>query len=149
MKPTPEGWPRISTGIFYADAPAAIDFLVQAFGFVVRLRIDGENNTIEHSELTFGNGAEALIMVGSEGPRNPTKKSPKHLGGMNTQALCLFVDDVDAHCEQARKAGATIIKEPTTKDYGDGYWVDRTYECTDPEGHAWWFMQRVSTSAKA
>ena len=23
------------------------------------------------------------------------------------------------------------------------YWSDRTYRAEDPEGHQWWFMQRV------
>ena len=145
MKPTPPGWPRISSGIFYVDAAAAIDFLVAAFGFAVRVRIDGDNNTIEHSELTFGD--DGLIMVSSIGPRHPTKTSPQRLGRMTTQAMSVFVDDVDAHCAHARAAGAVIVSEPKTTDYGEGYWVDRTYECTDREGHAWWFMQRLSTSS--
>lgn len=148
MKPTPAGWPRISTGIFYDDAPAAIDFLERAFGFTTRLRVDGADGSIEHSELELDGGA-GLIMVGSIGPRNPTKTSPKHLDGKNTQAMCVVVDDVDAHCEQARAAGAVIVKEPKTVDYGKGYWVDRSYECTDPEGHAWWFMQRVADSSSS
>jgi len=143
MKPPPAGWPRISTGIFYEDAPAAIDFLVRAFDFKVRLRVDGEDGRIEHSELELDGG---LVMVGSVGPRNPTKRSPQQLGGFVTQAMCIVVDDVDAHCEKARAAGAVISKEPSTQDYGPGYWVDRSYECVDPEGHTWWFMQRLSTS---
>jgi uncharacterized glyoxalase superfamily protein PhnB len=53
------------------------------------------------------------------------------------------VDDVDAHCEQARAAGAKIIDEPTTTDYGEEYWSDRTYRVEDPEGHHWFFMQRM------
>ena len=38
------------------------------------------------------------------------------------------------------RRGATIVSEPTTTDYGDGYWVDRSYEAIDLEGHHWWFM---------
>jgi uncharacterized glyoxalase superfamily protein PhnB len=53
------------------------------------------------------------------------------------------VDDVDAHAAQARRAGAKIIEEPTTTDYGEDYWADRGYRVEDPEGHQWWFMQRV------
>jgi len=36
-----------------------------------------------------------------------------------------------------------IIREPRTDDYGDDYWADRTYGALDPEGHLWWFMQRM------
>ena len=56
MKNPPPGWPRISTGIYYADAARAIDWLVSAFGFEVRLKIEGDGGRIEHSELTFHGG---------------------------------------------------------------------------------------------
>ena len=41
--------------------------------------------------------------------------------------------------------GAKIVYEPTTTDYGDDYWADRGYAAVDPEGHLWWFLQRVKT----
>ncbi len=144
-KPSPVGWPRISSAIFYEDAGRAIDWLCSAFGFEVRLRIEGAGGRIEHSELTFGDG---LIMVGSVRGRSDRKnalpcQSPRSLGGANTQALCVCVDDADAHAAHARSAGATIVEEPATTDYGDDYWADRTYRAEDLEGHQWFFMQRV------
>jgi uncharacterized glyoxalase superfamily protein PhnB len=36
-----------------------------------------------------------------------------------------------------------VVREPETSDYGEGFWADRTYGALDPEGHLWWFMQRV------
>jgi uncharacterized glyoxalase superfamily protein PhnB len=63
--------------------------------------------------------------------------------------MCIFVDDADAHYEQACRAGAEVVREPKTDDYGDDYWTDRTYGVRDPEGHHWWFMQRVKENAKA
>jgi uncharacterized glyoxalase superfamily protein PhnB len=145
MKPAPKGWPRISSSVFYDDAGKAIDWLTQAFGFEVRLRIEGEGGRIEHSELTYGEG---LVMIGSTkagatGEWRDRCASPRSLDGNNTQSLCLFVDDADAHCKHARAGGATILVEPTTKDYGDEYWSDRSYLARDPEGHLWWFMQRM------
>jgi uncharacterized glyoxalase superfamily protein PhnB len=145
MNKTPDGWPRISSALFYDDAAAAIDWLCRSFGFEVRLEVEGEGGRIEHSELTFGEG---LIMVGSTGGKAgrsaplPTK-SPRGVGGANTQTLCVFVDDVDAHCERARAAGAKIVEPPTTTDHGEQYWSDRTYRAEDLEGHQWWFTQRV------
>lgn len=145
MKKPPQGWPRISSAVFYDDAAAAIDWLCRVFGFEVRLKVEGENGRIEHSELVFGEG---VIMVGSTGGKStrpeplPTR-SPRALGGYNTQCLCLFVDDVDAHAAHARREGARILDEPQTTDYGDEYWADRTYRAVDPEGHHWFFMQRV------
>lgn len=145
MKKTPEGWPRISASLFYDDAGKAIDWLCRAFGFEVRLKVEGDEDVIQHSELTFGDG---LIMVSTAGRQNPERgaypfKSPRSLGGASTAALAIFVDDADAHCERARKAGAKIVDEPSTSDYGDDYWSDRSYRAEDPEGHQWWFMQRL------
>ena len=59
MRPTPAGWPRLSSSIFYQDAATAIDWLCKAFGFEVRLKVEGEGGRIVHSELTYGDG---LIM---------------------------------------------------------------------------------------
>lgn len=141
--PAPKDWPRLSSAVFYVEGAAAIEWLCRAFGFEVRLKIEGEGGRIDHSELTFG---EALLMVGStDGGGRPKQhvKSPRQLGGANTQCIMIFVDDADAHCEVARAAGATIVSEPKTTDHGPDYWADRTYEVEDLEGHHWWFVQRV------
>jgi uncharacterized glyoxalase superfamily protein PhnB len=57
--------------------------------------------------------------------------------------MAIFVDDAEAHCARARAAGAKIFREPKVDDYGDDYWADKTYGAVDPEGHHWWFMQRL------
>lgn len=72
-----------------------------------------------------------------------TGRAPRVAGGINTQSLFLYVDDVDAHCAQARAAGAVITMAPTDNDYGAEYWCDRSYGCVDPDGHLWWFSQRL------
>ena len=141
MKNTPKGWPRISPAVFYDDGAAAIDWLCRAFGFEVRLKVVGDGGRIEHSELTYGDG---LIMAGTAGkPGRTSTASPKSLGGKITQSLMLYVDDVDAHCARARAAGATISIEPADHDYGPDHWSDRSYGAIDPEGHHWWFSQRM------
>jgi len=140
-KPPPKGWPRISASLTYEKAAPAIDWLCKAFGFEIQLKVDGEGGRIEHSELVLGGG---MIMVGdARRDERPWQKSPKQLDGANTQTQCIFVDDADAHCERARAAGAKIATEPKTSDYGEDYWSDRSYEAIDPEGHHWWFMQRM------
>ena len=146
MKPTPKGWPRLSSALYYNDAAKAIDWLCVAFGFEVRLRVEGEGGRIEHSELVYG---DALIMAGQSGVVRPGREhwpagmSPRGVGGANTQCVMVFVDDVDAHCEHARAAGAVILDEPKLHDYGDDYWADRSYGALDLDGHMWWFTQRI------
>lgn len=144
MKPAPKGWPRISSGLFYRDAAGMIDWLCEAFAFELVLKVEGEGGRIEHSELTYGGG---LIMVGEESAGAEQRfgtdmKSPLS-AGCNTQNLMVYVDDVDAHCAQARAKGAKIVDEPSLHDYGDDYWADRSYGAADPEGHLWWFTQRI------
>lgn len=141
MRPTPSGWPRISSALTYEDPRAAIDWLVKAFGFEVRLKVEDEHGGIKHSELTYGDG---LVMV--SGPREEARwvlKSPRQVGGANTQTLMVYVDDLEAHHARARAAGATITDPISLHDYGEAYWADRSYGCRDPEGHAWWFSERV------
>jgi uncharacterized glyoxalase superfamily protein PhnB len=145
MQPPPKDWPRISSSAFYQDAAKAIDWLCDAFGFEVRLKVEGEGGRIEHSELTYGEG---LLMVGQEdgAPARAWKrlmKSPLSIGGANTQCQMIFVDDADAHCAHARAHGARIVDEPATHDYGDDYWANRSYGALDPEGHLWWVTQRL------
>ena len=148
MKPAPPHWPRLSSALFYDDPAAAIDFLERAFGFETRLRVEGEDGTIEHSELTYG---ESLVMVaGTRRGAGPTEGvcSPQAIGGRNTQSLFLYIDDADAHCARARAAGATILTPPKDSDYGEDYWADRGYEARDLEGHRWWFAHRVRTGGQ-
>ena len=145
MKPTPPGWPRVVTGLWYEDPAAAIDWLCRAFGFEVQLKVEGEGGEIVHSELVFGGG---MVMVGGEKERFPWAKPPTKAGGVNTQNMMVFVDDCEAHCARAKAAGAVITQEPETHDYGDDYWSDRTYECRDIGGHHWWFTQRMRTKGK-
>jgi uncharacterized glyoxalase superfamily protein PhnB len=144
MKSSPTGWPRISSSLFYEDARAAIDWLERAFDLVPRLIVEGEGGGIIHSELTYGEG---VVMVGAAG-KSPWTRSPRSQAGANTQALFVYVDDVERHCARARAAGATIATEPRTSDYGEEYWSDRSYEAVDCEGHHWWFAQRLATGTK-
>src|ERR1043166_1282335 len=118
MKPTPKGWPRLSTAIFYDDAAGAIDWLCRAFGFEVRLKVEGDGGRIEHSELVYD---EALVMVGQSGarpgrPKLPPRASPRAIGGANTQFLILFLDNVNEHCARPRAAGANVVEEPAVHD---------------------------------
>jgi uncharacterized glyoxalase superfamily protein PhnB len=153
MKPTPPGWPRISVALFYTEPKKAIDWLVRAFDFEVRLKVEGDDGSIVHSELTYGEG---IIMVAASGGNKAHpeagnrdtsyQKSPAAIDGANTQSMMVYVDDVEAHYVRAKEAGAKIVTEPKTSDYGEEYWSDRGYEAVDLDGHHWWFMQRLRSA---
>ena len=91
----------------YADAAAAVEWLCTALGFAKHLVVPGPNGTIAHAQLTYRN---SMIMLGSigegGGEYDRLIQQPSEVGGASTQAPYVIVDDVDAHCSQARSAGA-------------------------------------------
>ena len=117
----------------YKDAPKAIAWLCKAFGFEKHLVVPGENGTIAHAQLRFGN---AMIMLGSEKKDAYGKllRTPKDLEGWNSQVPYLVVEEIDAHYQGAIAAGAEIILDIKDEDYGG-----RGYSCKDPEGYLWNF----------
>lgn len=119
----------IYPSLTYEDAPAAIDWLCQAFGFTTRLIVSGSDNRIEHSELSSGTG---VVMIGSP-KEEELRFSPKKLG-VTSHVLSVFVADPDAHYKVAVAAGARIVRELKTEEYGA-----RGYMALDPENHVWYF----------
>jgi uncharacterized glyoxalase superfamily protein PhnB len=121
---------NIFPGLTYGDAPAAMDWLEKAFGFEKVLAVEDGKGGISHAELRFGGG---WIMLGS--PNMPGSKSPRDLGGYS-QSIYVFVEDdqLAAHYERAKGAGAAITRELERKDYGGS-----GYSARDLEGHEWSF----------
>lgn len=130
----PSDMPRITPHLFYDDVAAALDWLVKAFGFEIRLRMTDDNGAVVHGEVEL---KESLVMLGLAAEVDAWE-SPRTLGGRVSSRLYVFVDDVNAHYERALSAGAKIIREPA-----DQFWGDRVYECIDPEGHRWKFAQHL------
>ena len=129
----PQNPTRIIPTLRYQDAPAAIDWLCRAFGFERHFVVPGDDGTIAHAQLTFGNG---MIMLGSvrDDEFGRLQKTPAQLGGVGTQSPYVIVPDVDAHHARAVAAGARVTMAPMDQDYGG-----RFYSCRDPEGHLWNF----------
>ena len=123
----------IIPGFRYRNAPAAIEWLCNSFGFTKHAVYPGANNTIAHAQLTFGSG---MIMLGSvrEGDASAQMKHPDELGGASTVAIYVVVSDADAHYARAKAAGATILRELRDEDYGG-----RGYSCRDLESYPWSF----------
>ena len=117
----------------YNDATAAIAWLCEAFGFEKHIVVPGEDGTIVHAQLVFGNG---MVMLGSARASefDNHQKPPSALGGAVSQSPYIIVDDADKHYARAVAAGAEIVIEIRDEDYGG-----RDYSCRDPEGHVWNF----------
>jgi uncharacterized glyoxalase superfamily protein PhnB len=121
--------PQVIPYLLYADAGAAMDWLIKTFGFTERVRDRRSNGTVRHGELVLDNGG--VIMLGSPGP---DFRGPRELGGV-AQLQCITVADVPAHQDRARAAGATVSEVSTRVGQARSYSVD------DPEGHRWYFSE--------
>jgi uncharacterized glyoxalase superfamily protein PhnB len=116
--------------IRYDDAPAAVRFLTDAFGFEQKLVVPGDEGTIAHAELTYGKG---MVMIGSTRDDDFRLKTPHELGAA-TQGVYVIVEDPDAHHDRAKVAGAEIVYGLVDQEYGS-----REYGARDLEGHLWTF----------
>ena len=135
---------RIVPFLGYEDAAAAIEWLETAFGFEEdRSSRHEEGGVIGHAELALG---EATIFLSTP----DGYVSPRHLRETSELVRRAYdnpwvidghfveVDDVDAHAERARAAGAKILRE--LEEPGIGF---RIYTAEDPEGHRWMFGQKL------
>jgi uncharacterized protein YceH (UPF0502 family) len=126
--PAPDGQ-RVTPYLLYEDAEEAIDWLGRAFGFRVVERSTGGGGGL-HVELEVdAQGTRLYLGQPPEGFRGPGEVGA-------TSLVWLLVDDVDAHHERARAAGAEIVEE--LHDAPTGH---RRYGCRDPQGHRWWFAR--------
>lgn len=119
---------NLTAALVYRDPKRAIAWLEKAFGFELTFLIEDGQGGPAHAQMSYG---RATVMIGHEW--SAAYASPASLQGKNTQTVHIHTDeDVDAHCDRARAAGAEIVEPPTNQFYGD-----RTYRCRDPEGHLW------------
>ena len=137
--------PEVVPMIGYEDGPAAMDWLAKAFGFVEIVRMVETNGRLSHGEMGTGEEAGGLIMLATP---TPDYQSPKHHRETCETAatwsrvpyiidgVLVYVEDVDAHFQRARDAGATILSAVETGGPG------KRYRAEDLEGHRWMFMQR-------
>jgi uncharacterized glyoxalase superfamily protein PhnB len=127
MAPSPAKsvWPTL----VYADAPAAIRFLVDAFGFEERLVVPGDDEgVIEHAQLVWPEGGG--VMLGTAA-RDGNVFSQRPLG---TGSVYVVTDEPDRLFERATAAGAQLVREMRDEDYGS-----RGFSVRDPEGNIWSF----------
>jgi uncharacterized glyoxalase superfamily protein PhnB len=126
--------------VCYRDPRAALAWLERAFGFEQVMVVVNEDGEIGHSEMRFGDG---LIYVGREWDEH--HRSPAGLHGVNTQSIHVqLANGIDEHHEQAKAAGAVIVREIADQFYGD-----RVYGAADPEGHIWTFGQTLKVMTNA
>jgi uncharacterized glyoxalase superfamily protein PhnB len=136
----------VTPSLAYRDPMAAMDWLGRAFGFDIALLLTDPKGNLAHAEMSY-RGAQIGIMGewSSSELLGPAKmRSPQSLDDTSTGFLWVSVEDIDAHCAQARSQGAAIVQQPADQPYGA-----RTYRATDCEGHVWCFRQPVAEVSNA
>ena len=133
--------PRVVPMLSYADCNAAAEWLTRAFGFEEVERVE-EEGAVTHVTLRLGDG---LVYLGKPGD---SYVDPVRLREQSEQVARIYevpwvvngvwvgVDDVRAHFEQAREAGARMLSDIESGPFGDLYRVE------DPFGQRWMFGQR-------
>jgi uncharacterized glyoxalase superfamily protein PhnB len=111
----------------------------------------GADGLLSHGEMEAGQG---VIMVATPTPDYQGPKRHRYQGPKRHREQCeaarrwsavpyvidgvlVHVDDIDAHYERAKRAGAHILSEPEDTPFG------RRYRAEDLEGHRWMFVQRA------
>ncbi len=112
----------------YADAPAAIRWLVETLGADARTVHHAPDGTVAHAELWFGEGC---VMLGSQSSGSPL---PDSTGRASVYLVLASREAVDALHARAEAAGARMAIALRDTDYGS-----RDFACLDPEGNAWCF----------
>lgn len=120
--------PHVIPALRYQDAPKAIRWLEEAFGFTPTA-VYQDGDVVHHAQLTFGTGMVMLGSAGKQGNEYDSIAPPTGSG-----STYVIVDDPDAHHDRAKNAGAKIVMGLKDEDYGS-----RGYTARDPEGNVWSF----------
>lgn len=136
------GWALVYPHLAYQDPVAAIAWLSGAFGFQERVRMDDEDGGFITAKLQTPAGGLVMVTGYSDDwlreqlPGLPRQEKPPYPHRGHT--ISVMVPDVDAHFQQAKAGGATILHEPA-----DQPWGLRVYAALDLEGHQWEFIKQL------
>ena len=125
VRPVPEGYHSVTPFIIVRGAAQLLDFVRDAFGAMEIARVRSEDGTLGHAETKIGDSVVMMFDSKADWPETPA-------------FLRLYVEDCDATYQQALKANATSVTEPTNMPWGD-----RVCRVRDPLGNLWWIMARI------
>ena len=114
--------------VMYRNLPEAIAWLTRTFGFTECYRY---GNPLSGAQMQIG---AVWIMLKQA---KPDEKSPSQLG-YGTQSLTIFLEDVDAHFQKTKAAGAKLLEDLHETVYGE-----LQYAAEDLDGHHWLFSRHA------
>jgi uncharacterized glyoxalase superfamily protein PhnB len=119
---------RLGVAVYYARPVAAARWLADVFGFESPNPLPDDQRGSPWIEFRVGNSS--LMVFGLDnGPPD---------GAPATHVPWVYVDDLDAHFNRARDAGATIVEGIRRHGY-------RSYVAEDLEGYRWTIAQARPT----
>jgi PhnB protein len=139
----PQQPPPVSPYLTVADAKAAVEFYVRAFGAKETQRhATPDGKKLMHVSLEINGG---LVMLCDDFPemQDGKRRDPNALGGTSV-TLHLDLPDVDATFARAVEAGAVV-----TMPLQDQFWGDRYGKLRDPFGHEWSLATRKRAPTRA
>jgi uncharacterized glyoxalase superfamily protein PhnB len=129
----------------YEDVGRAADWISDAFAFEERERFSEDDGTVSHVTMVL-DGAVVFLGWPGSGYRSPKRHAEEceiERQILDTpfvvDGVMVYVEDVTAHFERARAAGATILSELEDNPAAG----QRQYRAEDIEGHRWMFAQAV------
>ena|SRR5665213_1247989 len=117
--------------IAYRDVAEATAWLTRVFGFKEHYHYGDAAGAISGAQMHLG---DAWIML----KRVRTDFATPAQLGHRTQSLTVFVEDVKAHFQTAKSAGAKIVEDLQETVYGE-----LQYGVEDLDGHCWLFSQHA------
>jgi uncharacterized glyoxalase superfamily protein PhnB len=117
--------------VVYQSVEDAIAWLTKTFGFAEHYRYGEPGGPASGAQMHLG---DAWIMLGRarEGSATPAQLS------CATQSLTVFVENLEAHFQRAKAAGAKIVEELHETEYGEPH-----YAALDLDGHHWLFSRHA------
>ena len=126
VKPVPDGYQTVVPYLVSTGVEKLLVFLQASFGAkITQEPMRRSDGTIMHTEVQIG---DSRVMMGEACDKAPAMPA----------SMYLYVPNCDELYQNAMKAGATSIMEPTTQFYGD-----RNAGVKDPSGNTWWLATHV------
>jgi uncharacterized glyoxalase superfamily protein PhnB len=123
----------------YQDVTAAVAWLSAAFGFKQGAVIPGSGKSIIHAEMHVGDG----VIILETATQITTSLAPVW-EAPGTHGVYVYVEDVDAQFDRAKKAGAKIVRTIEETIWKNG---TRSFRVLDPEGYQWCFGDHKLSTA--
>jgi PhnB protein len=137
---------RVIPMLSYEDAGKAADWIAEAFGFQETGRWSDDDGRVTHVNMEL-DGGEVMLGYPSADYRSPRSHAQECAQARKwsetpyiVDGVHVSVDDIDAHYERAKAAGARILSE-LEDNPGIG---QRQYRAEDVEGHRWMFAGPLS-----